>query len=366
MYIANIGLLRKTLTEISVDNSIKSLLLFCGDYEKPAPDELCEVLKCNNKPLIGGIFPAIIANGERKQSGFMLIPLDETITTGLFQSQDSTTDIAVLFNKWVNENNTAAASIFCFFDGMWSSKTRFMCELYDYFGPFVNYMGGGAGSLSFKSFPCIFANHRVVENAAVIGLFPHPLKIGVAHGWEPVSEPIKVTEARGNSIVTLNWRPAFEVYSELIKLYSGKILSEKFFFNTSIYYPLGLVQLDSEMIIRVLYSTEDGVLHALDEVPQGEYVRIMNGSSESLLQSARRALAESELSGNNEESERLCIESISRILYHEDDVSKELELLNRKNSVNGILSIGQIANPGNTSLKLFNKTIAVAQWKKTN
>ncbi len=366
MYIANLGLLRQILIEISEDNSIKSLLLFCGDNDKPAPEELSEVLKCNNKPLIGGIFPAIIANGERKQSGFMLIPLDETITTGLFQSQDSATDIAVHFNKWVNENNTATASIFCFFDGMWSSKTRFMCELYDYFGPFVNYMGGGAGSLSFKSFPCIFANHKVVENSAVIGLFPHPLKIGVAHGWAPVSEPIKVTEARGNNIITLNWRPAFEVYSEQIKLHSGKTLSEKFFFDTAGYYPLGLVQLDSEMTIRVLYSAENGVLHALDEVPQGEYIRIMHGSAESLLQSARRALAESELTGSNEESERLCIESISRVLYHEDDFSKELALLNKNKPVNGILSIGQIANPGNTSLKLFNKTIAVAQWKKTN
>lgn len=60
MYITNLGLLRKILTEISEDNSIKSLLLFCADNEKPAPDELSDVLKCNNKPLVGGIFPEII------------------------------------------------------------------------------------------------------------------------------------------------------------------------------------------------------------------------------------------------------------------------------------------------------------------
>ena len=145
MYIANLGLLRKILTEISADNSIKSLLLFCGDNEKPAPDELSDVLKCYSKPLIGGIFPEIIANGERKQSGFVLIPLEETITSGLFHSLNSTADIALLFKKLTYENNATTASIFCFFDALWASKTRFLCELYDYFGPFVNYVGGGAG-----------------------------------------------------------------------------------------------------------------------------------------------------------------------------------------------------------------------------
>ena len=197
-------------------------------------------------------------------------------------------------------------------------------------------------------------------------MFPHPLKIGVAHGWAPVSEPIKVTGAKGNTIITLNWRPAFEVYSDQIKLHSGKNLSEKFFFDIARSYPLGLVQLDSEMIIRDLYATEKGTLQVVDEVPQGEYIRIMHGNPESLLQGANRALAESEFIGRNEETEILCIDCISRVLYLGNDFSKELALLNHYKPVNGILSIGEIANPGNTSLKLFNKTIAVAQWKKTN
>jgi hypothetical protein len=366
MYIADLGLLKEILTELSEDNSIKSMLLFCADNEKPAPDELSEVLKCYNKPLIGGVFPEIIALGERKQSGFVLIPLDSTILTGLFHTKNGENDISMLFKKWTKENNTNTASIFCFIDALWSSKTRFLSELYDYFGPFVNYLGGGAGSLSFKSIPCIFANHEVLADSAVIGLFPAALKIGVAHGWEPISEPIKVTEARGNTIITLNWRPAYEVYSEQIKFHSGKILSEKFFFDIAKSYPLGMVQLDSEMIIRDPYASEKGMLHVVDEVPQGEYIRIMHGNPESLLQGANRAMSESEFDECNEEIESLCIDCISRVLYLGNEFSKELALVNKNTPMDGILSIGEIANPGNTSLKLYNKTIAVAQWKKTN
>jgi hypothetical protein len=365
MYINEIHSLENALIALQKENEIKSILLFGCDMDKPSTHELEAVLSKNNKPLIGGIFPEIIADGIRQVTGFVLIPLRHTLAVGVFESCTQPADCVMDLEKWTGQQSIEPLSIFCFIDAFWSNKTQFMSGLYDMFGPFVKYLGGGAGSLSFKSMPCLFANQKIVQNAAVIGLMQEPMSIGVAHGWHPISDAIKVTETKGNSIITLNWRPAFEVYSEQISEHSQKVITQENFFEIAKSYPLGLVNMDDEMLIRDPFATENGMLHIVDEVPEGEYVRIMHGDMISLLSGAELAMTEM---GNNQNSDQdnLCIDCISRVLFMKEDFNKELEILNRNQPINGVLSIGEIANPGSSNLALLNKTVVTAQWEKTN
>lgn len=365
MYFKDITDLEKALIQLQNDNEIKSLLLFGCDQGKPDIATLETILSVNNKPLIGGIFPEIIADGIRHETGFVLIPLRQTLVVGLFEAGNEPADWLKELDKWTIQQSIEPMSIFCFLNAFWNQKTQFMSGLYDMFGPFVKYLGGGAGSLCFKSMPCLFADHRIVENAAVIGLMQEPISIGVAHGWYPISDAIKVTETKGNSIITLNWRPAFEVYSEQISDHSQKIITRENFFEIAKSYPLGLVNMDDEMLIRDPYATENGMLHIVDEVPEGEYIRIMHGDMLSLLAGAELSVAEM---GNNQtcDQENLFIDCISRVLFMKEDFNKELAILNRNQPINGILSIGEIANTGSSNLALFNKTVVAAQWKKTN
>jgi hypothetical protein len=365
MYIKEVRGLEKALIAIQQESEIKSLLLFGCDSDKSEIVELEGALSKNIKPLIGGIFPEIIADGIRHHTGFVLIPLRQTLAVGLFESVTESSNWVKKIEDFTGQQSIEPLSIFCFLDAFWPQKTQFMSGIYDMYGPFVKYLGGGAGSLSFKSMPCIFANQKIVDNAAVIGLMQEPMSIGVAHGWHPISDAIKVTETKGNSIITLNWRPAFEVYSEQIFAHSQQIITKQNFFEIAKSYPLGLVNMDDEMLIRDPFATENGMLHIVDEVPEGEYIRIMHGDMFSLLSGAELAMTEM---GENQtgDQENLCIDCISRVLFMNDDFSKELAILNRNQPINGVLSIGEIANPGSSTLALFNKTVVAAQWEKTN
>jgi hypothetical protein len=363
MYIQNIESLRQTFKNLQINNEIKGILLFGGDHNKPSTKEMESLLTLNQIPLLGGFFPEIIADGKRKKEGFVLIFLYDDLYVELFETTQKNINLKEQFELWNATCTMNIGSVFCFVNALWNEKTALTATLYDTIGPFVNYLGGGAGSLSFQSFPCVFANQKIIEHGAVIGVLKKQLSLGVAHGWHPISQPIKVTETNGNTIVSLNWKPAFSVYKQLVQSHSKQQINEQNFFEIAKSYPLGLVKLDDEMIIRDPYATINETLQIVDEVPEGEYIRIMHGNMNSLLEGAKNAVEQAS-TNHEEEFTQLCIDCISRVLFMQEDFSEELSYLNQKQMANGILSIGEIANPINAPLELFNKTVVVAQWKK--
>ncbi len=366
MYCKDLKSLKSTLNEVQNHSKTRAVLLFAADKDHPEKAALETVLKQFSKPLMGGIFPEIIADGERRQTGFLVIPLFQELHTVLLDLSGDITEINNTITSHAEAKFMNNPGIFCFTDALASQKSALIDSLYDCWGPDANYVGGGAGSLSFQPFPCIIHQDFVAENAAVIGVMDSDIRVGVAHGWTPISEPIKVTETDGNSIISLNWIPAFDLYRQQIKAHSDLDISPENFFNIAKSYPLGLVRLDSEMTIRDPYATENGRLHIVDNVPESEYIRIMNGNMDSLLEGAKTAVAASDTHINIEKSEHFCVDCISRVLYMQDEFGQELALLNQAKPMNGVLSIGEIANLGDTVLELFNKTIVVAKWNKTN
>ncbi|MCC5927247.1 MAG: FIST C-terminal domain-containing protein [Bacteroidetes bacterium] len=366
MYSNNLSSLKETLAALEKDLTVQSAFIFIADKNQPDKAEVELALTYFSKPLIGGIFPEIIADGERRETGFLVVPLHYRLNTTLINLKLETREIQEVIESYASKLSAQNEGLFCFVDALAPKKSAMLDLLYDSCGPDVNYVGGGAGSLSFKSFPCIIHQHNIYENAAVIGAMGADISVGVAHGWTPVSEPIKVTEVQGNSIISLDWKPAFDVYKDQIKLHSGVEINQVNFFDVAKSYPLGLVRLDAEMTIRDPYATDNGWLHIVDHVPEGEYVRIMNGNMESLLEGASAALLNAQIDLSGEATEQFCVDCISRVLYMQQEFNRELNLLNADEAMNGVLSIGEIANPGDTVLELFNKTIVVAKWKKTN
>jgi hypothetical protein len=364
-YAKNTSELGHQLSRMAADDDVQSVLLMGADDGHPAKEELDPLLNTFLKPLIGGIFPEIIADNKRMKTGFLLFPLSFQLRTKIVELNCDDSDcIELLKNEYDEDELKRAKSLFVFVDAFGHKKKSFVHSLFNFFGNTVKYLGGGAGSLSFEPFECILHNSGAYQNAAVLGLCEQPLSLGVAHGWTPIGKPLKVTKAEGNTIISLEWTPAFKTYKEQIERHSGLRIKEENFFAIAKSYPLGMVKLDSEMVIRDPYRAESGVLYIVDEVPEGEYVRIMNGNIGSLLSGAGAALEEArQYATEMHQTSMLCIDCISRVLYMQDDFTREINVISGQQPVNGALSIGEIANAGETFLEVYNKTIVIALWQ---
>lgn len=362
-YLGTLSSLEEALGQMAVDQNVKAVMVFAADEQRPDSLDFEKALQAFDKPMIGGVFPEIIAEGKRRKTGFLLYPMSCEMTTAIIQLDGNKEKIEEILDDALAGNQHTFASLITFVDAFAPTKGSYVGELYNYFGPLLNYFGGGAGSLSFKPFPCIIHNGALFENAAVIALLEEQVSVGVAHGWTAISKPLKVTETIGNSIVSIDWKPAFEVYKEIIKQHSGQEIDEQNFFSVAKSYPLGLVKLDDEMIIRDPYATQSELLHIVDEVPQDEYVCVMNGNMDSLLAGAAHAVKAAGETMKQSNTASFCIDCISRVLYMGDNFQNELDIINEDSAMNGILSIGEIANPGHVFLEIFNKTIVVAKWK---
>ncbi len=152
------------------------------------------------------------------------------------------------------------------------------------------FFGGGAGDNASFERTTVFCGTQVFSDAAVALeiLSRKPLGIGVSHGWEPASEPFRVTEAAGLKLVSLNGLPAVEAFEEHAHAkgeHIDRAAPIPFFLQNIIGIDTG-----SGYRLRVpLAVNEDGSVHCAAEIPSGSIVRIMKSSHASAAEAAERA-----------------------------------------------------------------------------
>lgn len=152
------------------------------------------------------------------------------------------------------------------------------------------FFGGGAGDNASFERTTVFCGTQEFTDAAVALeiLSQKPLGIGVSHGWEPASEPFRVTEATGLKLVSLNSLPAVEAFEEHAEAKGERIdraAPIPFFLQNIIGIDTG-----SGYRLRVpLAVNEDGSIHCAAEIPTGSIVRIMKSSHASAAEAAERA-----------------------------------------------------------------------------
>lgn len=360
-FVEHVQDLSTLLARLDADPEVRALLLFVADRDHPDPYTLSHLLQTVTTPLIGGLFPELIVDGKRRDSGMLVIPLSVPLDTMVVPLSDP--HFTGLDYFMTSSLASGQDVLFVFADALARQKETFIHTLYHLFGSSVRYLGGGCGSLSFQPFPCVLHNTGVHQDAAVLGLGPLHVSLGVAHGWSPLSEPLKVTRAEGNRVMTINWEPAMQVYRKIVEAHSGQSFDEVPFFDLAKSYPLGMIRLGTEMVIRDPFATEGDTMLIVDHVAEGEYVRIMHGSVDSLLSGAALARAQAE-EGETEDAAgvHLCVDCISRVLFLRDEFDREVDILSGTQPLNGILSIGEIANQGEAFLDVYNKTVVLAAW----
>jgi carbonic anhydrase len=251
-------------------------------------------------------------------------------------------------------------TMFVFIDAFSTSIETVINEIYFNFGLESNFIGGGAGSLSFVQKPVLYTNSGLVEDGVTLTTIEEVSGIGVKHGWESIDGAFQITKANKNVIEELDYKPAFEVYKEVVEKHSNMEFREDNFFDIAKGYPFGISKIGTEKIVRDPISEEGGKLVCVGNVKDGDYVDILHGEKDGLVSAVK--IAYSEGSGKLESDVKftLFIDCISRVLYLEDSFQEELDAVATKDSILvGALTLGEIANTGSDYLEFYNKTAVV-------
>lgn len=159
-------------------------------------------------------------------------------------------------------------------------------------GGIYEIFGGGAGDNGQFSYTSVFYNTEVTTDALVaLAVHSHkPLGIGVQHGWRPVSSPMRFTSVEGMDLISLDNKPALEVFRAHAKN-SGQAFDERnplpFFLHNN----LGIEGAGYHLHVPISINS-DGSLHFATKIPTCGTSVIMNATATSPIEAARDAANE--------------------------------------------------------------------------
>ena len=354
-------------------NAIKSMQLTENEVliillaEDNAPDlkELQQNLLTLEVHFMGGLFPSLINGKKNCQQGVLLLRMPIVSSPILIQNLSKNEPIWPNISNLINKQQEL--SFLVLLDGLTENISTFLFNVYNTFGNAFNYFGGGAGSLSLVQQPCLFSNEGVFQDAALLCPIALNSQMGVRHGWESIYGPIIATKTEKNIVQELNWKPAFDVYKEVVEEYASKELTQENFFSIAKGFPFGMTKEQAENVVRdPIAVNEKGELICVGEVPENSILEILQGKNETLIEAAKSA-AKDCLTEEIKVEQSLVFDCISRVLFLENDFEKELHAiedavreLTTTCNFEGALTLGEISSHGQGTLEFFNKTIVVS------
>jgi hypothetical protein len=339
------------------------LLVLTCDANGFEPESLDPMLRSVPVPVFGGVFPAIIHDDTKLDRGTIILPIDARVQCiELFDISNPSVDFVDTIDGQAQDISTPH-TLFVFLDGFARRINAFISGLFTVFGLECNYIGGGTGSLSIQAKPCVITNHGLKTDAAVLALVDSPSSVGVCHGWESIAGPFRVTESQGNTIQSIDWRPAFDLYRSVLRQYGRVELTRDNFFAVARGYPFGIAKLSAERVVRgPVRVTPEGYLLCVGDLPEGSFVDILHGEPGALIRAAGEARRRcmDNLKSPIERPVGIFIDCISRVLFLADDFPREVEAVHISGQqMVGACTIGEIANAGSEYIEFYNKTAVV-------
>ena len=181
-------------------------------------------------------------------------------------------------------------------DGLAGDQQEIVRGAYGVVGAGVPLVGGCAGDdLKMKA---TFQLHgdEVLEGSVVAAAIASdaPLGVGVRHGWRRVGEPMLVTESADNRVLSLDDRPALDVYLDHLDPPPEARRDAAEFTRFALTHPLGLGRRSGEDHVRFIGGADfdERSLVCIAEVPQGGTAWFMEGDDESVLEATDAACSD--------------------------------------------------------------------------
>lgn len=349
------------LRDLEADPSIGGILLMVAHgHSRPEPAAWTELLGTRQCPVFGGEFPGLVTHDGVMESGAIAVGLPRFSRVARIDalSQPECDPPEALERAFPDPPGHGL--LFVFVDGLATGIDRLVNALYDHFGLETGYIGGGCGNARFQPGPAVLDSDGLHADSAVVAWLDLPAGIGVAHGWEPISAPLKVTSASSNTIHGLDWKPAASVWGRIVQEHGGEAPTPASFTRLAPAYPFGIGRIGGELVVRDPIQLEGNALVCVGEVPEGAFVRVLTGNRHTLLNAARKARERSrERAEEFTPTIRLTMDCISRAHFLGRAYDQEVATLCEEDTLPlaGALSLGEIANCGEESLEFYNKTV---------
>jgi hypothetical protein len=268
-------------------------------------------------------------------------------------------------------DDTPDATLFMLFDAMVPNISTLLDSLYLQLANRVHYAGANAGSETFRPMPCLFDGERVIQHGVLVMLLkPHKGAI-LEHGYSAPAHTVYATSTEGNRIAQIDWRPAFEVYQELVREQYGIDITAENFYQHGVHFPFGIVRANHHVLVRIpVMLGEDGSLFCVGEVPPNSVLTLLERPSVDTNQTLQTLVdGLRALNGDLSDAELLLFYCAGRRLHLGNDAATgELQELRHRlgeRQIAGAVSLGEIGGSTTWGYPLFhNATLVASLWHR--
>lgn len=326
-------------------------------------------------PLVGGIFPALIHHGSFHTSGLWLLRFDVmpyyALHADLPQDADNAKNLTLNMAQQIagHLRGLSEATLFMLFDAMVPNIGTLLDNLYLHLANRVHYAGANAGSESFAPMGCLFDGNRLVNNGVMLVLLPDHKGAILEHGYHAPEQTVYATSTAGNCISQIDWRPAFEVYQELVEHQYGVSITTENFYEHAVHFPFGIVRANHHVVVRIpVILNPDGSLFCVGEVPANSVLTLLKSPSVDSYETLEvLTTGLKAMNGDSSGSELLLFYCAGRRMHlglaKAGDELSEFQQRTQAAQIAGALSLGEIGGSTLHGYPLFhNATLVAAPW----
>ncbi|WP_237248594.1 FIST signal transduction protein [Sideroxyarcus emersonii] len=376
-YLAQVdaGTIERKLAELQALHPGLGICALLPETEKAKVPVLQAACAQYKVPLVGAIFPALVRDGQFLTNGLWLLCFEQMPYFALYDNLPAETEEAesaaekIASDVRAQIDHVPDLTLFMLFDAMVPNIGTLLDTLYLHLANRVHYAGANAGSETFQPMPCLFDSSRTVQNGLLLMLLTQHKGAILEHGYHTNPHTSYATSTKGNCISQIDWRPAFEVYRELVREHFGEEVTAENFYQYGVHFPFGIVRANHHVVVRIpVMLAEDGSLFCVGEVPANSVLTLLKAPTVRTVETLHN-LHEGlkKLNGDVAGAELLLFYCAGRRLHLGAAMATtELEAfsgLTHAGQVAGALSLGEIGGSTVQGYPLFhNATLVASRW----